>query len=68
MVIKQKHYKEIHHNAFSVTSKYDRGRRLAAVKYYLTRLLFVKSLNGLVRYCLTRLSLALSKTDLLDTT
>ena len=44
MVIK-KHYEEIHHNAFSVTSRYDRVRRLAAVKYYLTRLLFVKSFN-----------------------
>ena len=37
----KKHYEEIHRNTFSVTSKYDRVRRLAAVKHYLTRLLFV---------------------------
>ena len=45
MVIKQRHYEEIHRNTFSDTSRYDGVRRFTAVKYYLTRLLFVKSFN-----------------------
>ena len=39
------------------TSRRLRAQRLAAVRYYLTCLLFVKSFNRLVRYYLTRLLL-----------
>ena len=63
MVIKQKHYEEIHRNTFSATSRYDRGRRLTAVKYYLTRIYFVKSFNRLVSYYRTCLFISATENN-----
>ena len=68
MVIKQRHYEEIRRTTFSATSRYDGVRWLSAVKYYLTRMHFVKSFNRLVRYYLIKVFLIVSKTGLSGTT
>ena len=36
-----KHYEEVRRSTFLATSRYDRVRRLAAVRYYLTRLFLI---------------------------
>ena len=63
-VIKQRHYEEIRRNTFSATSRYDGGRQLTAVKYYLTRLYFVKSFNRLFSYYRTCLFISATENNL----
>ena len=36
-----KHYEELRRSTFLATSRYDRGRRLAVVRYYLTRVFLI---------------------------
>ena len=53
---------------FFATSRRLRARRLAAVHYYLTHLLFVKSFNRFVSYCRTRSFISAAETILSSTT
>ena len=57
MLIEQKHCEEVRRNTFSATSRYDRERRLAAVRHCLTRVHLLQRFNNLVRYYLTRIFL-----------
>ena len=64
MVIKQRHYEEIRRTTFSATSRYDGVRWLSAVKYYLTRIYFVKGFNRLVSYYRTCLFISATENNL----